>query len=288
MPRSWMRRQLLAGAIGALTSLPFRATASSRPESFAEIETRVGGRIGVFALDTNGGRELAYRADERFAMCSTFKWLLAAAVLARGNVDEHQSYGAADLLDYSPITRNHLGEGFMTVAELAEAAVTTSDNTAAKLLLDRIGGPTGFTHYARSLGDSVTRLDRSEPDLNSNYFGDARDTTTPRAMVGLMRLVLCGDALKAAARERLLGWMRACETGRSRLRAGLPTTWTIGDKTGSGQHGAVNDVAIAIPQARSPILIAAYMSDGKAVLRDLEVAQADVARLVARDFQTPA
>jgi len=223
-------------------------------------------------------------------MCSTFKWVLAAAVLARADrtqlsLDEPIPYGSTDLLEYAPITREHVAEGYMTIAELAQAAVTVSDNTAANLLLTKVGGPAGFTAFVRSLGDGVTRLDRNEPTLNTNDPGDPRDTTSPRAMVGLMRQVLCGDTLSLAGRNRLLGWLRGCETGKERLRAGLPQEWIVGDKTGTGQRGAVNDVAIALPSgARAPILVASYLSDGNSELTALVAAHSDIGRLVAREI----
>jgi beta-lactamase class A len=240
-------------------------------------------------LDTGSGRQLAHRPDERFAMCSTFKWVLAAAILARVEhgqlaLDERASFESKDLLEYAPVTRQHVAEGFMTVGALAQAAITVSDNTAANLLLAKVGGPVGFTEFVRSLGDSVTRLDRNEPSLNSNDAGDPRDTTSPRAMVKLMRKVLCGDTLSPSGRERLLGWLRACETGKDRLRAGLPRDWTLGSKTGTGKRGAVNEVAIALPPGRAPILIASYLSDGNAGLPALTAAQAEVGRLVAREL----
>jgi beta-lactamase class A len=172
----------------------------------------------------------------------------------------------------------------MTVEALAEAAVTVSDHTAANLLLAKIDGPAGFTRFVRAIGDDVTRLDRTEPALNDNDPSDPRDTTSPRAMATTMRRVLCGDVLSAASRERLLGWLRACETGKERLRAGLPAAWTVGDKTGSGQRGAVNDVAIAVPPGRAPILVAAYLSDGHGELATLAAAHADVGRLIGREL----
>ncbi|MBX3191818.1 MAG: class A beta-lactamase [Labilithrix sp.] len=290
------RRQLLLGAAGALVSACAPVHAHERaahadveigPRSLGEIEARVGGRVGVFAVDTGSERRLAHRADERFAMCSTFKWALAAAVLARPSLDERVAFAAADLLDHSPVTRARVDEGSMTVDALAEAAVTTSDNTAANLLLAKVDGPAGFTRFVRALGDPVTRLDRDEPTLNTNEPGDPRDTTSPRAMAGLMRAVLCGDALSVERRARLLGWLRACTTGNDRLRAGLPAGWTVGDKTGTGRRGAVNDVAIAWPPGRAPILVAAYLSDGEADVRALAAAHADIGRVVARDLLRP-
>ena len=257
----------------------------------AAIEASVGGRVGVFALDTGSGRTFAQRADERFAMCSTFKWVLAAAVLARVDrgelaLDRRIPYGKADLLEYAPITSEHVAEGALPVEMLARAAVTVSDNTAANLLLAQVGGPAGFTAFVRQAGDAVTRLDRTEGTLNANEPGDPRDTTSPRAMVGLLRAVFCGEVLKPASRERLLDWMKACETGKKRLRAGFPGDWVVGDKTGTGENMAVNDLAIAVPPGRAPILVAVYMSEGRdeddgAVH---EGGHARVARLVAKQM----
>jgi len=257
--------------------------------SFADIEARVGGRIGVAAIDTGTGARLAHHGDDRFAMCSTFKWMLAAAVLARGDrgggmLEQRLSYGRSDMLAHSPVTEEHLADGSMAIVELCKAAVETSDNTAANTLLKFIGGPAAFTHYLRSIGDRTTRLDRMEPELNSNEAGDPRDTTTPNAMIATMQTLLVGNSLSAGSRDRLLGWMKDCQTGLKRLRGGLPPTWTAGDKTGTGERGAVNDNAIVWPPGRAPILIAAYSSDSRASIETLEGAQAEMGRLVMAAF----
>jgi beta-lactamase class A len=294
------RRDLLLAATSVLVAAcasqappPSTTTQEAQQGANAElarIEASVGGRVGVFALDTASRRTIAHRADERFAMCSTFKWTLAAAAFARidrgeGTLEERIAFGPADLMEVAPVAREHLGEGAMTVEALARAAVTVSDNTAANLLLSRVGGPAALTAFFRQLGDPVTRLDRNEPSLNSNDPGDVRDTTSPRAMVGLMEAALLGGALKTASRERLLALLRACETGKRRLRAGLPADWVVGDKTGTGNF-AFNDVAIAIPPGRAPILLAAYMSDpGGPDDEDgvrHEAGDVAIARLVAR------
>jgi beta-lactamase class A len=278
---------LMGCASGASGGAPVHAPAPGpdRPGSLAEIEARVGGRVGVFALDTGDGRTLAHREDERFAMCSTFKWALAAAVLARVDrsettLGERVPYGKADLLEYAPVTAQHVAEGALSIERLAQAAVTVSDNTAANLLLVKVGGPAGLTRFFRASGDQVTRLDRNEGALNENAPGDVRDTTSPRAMVALMRAVLCGDVLSRPSRDRLLGWMQGCGTGRKRLRAGFPADWTVGDKTGTGSNGACNDLAIAAPPGRAPILVAAYLGDSEAEGERLEEAHAAIARLV--------
>lgn len=292
MPKIHSRRHLLLATSSVLLSAcassraaPTQVASTQHPTPLADIEERIGGRLGVFALDAGSGSTMEHRADERFAMCSTFKWILAAAVLKRVDegefsLDERVSYGPGDLLEYAPVAREHASEGAMTIGALAGASVTVSDNTAANLLLAKIGGPLGLTRFIRSQGDTVTRLDRNEPTLNTNDPGDPRDTTSPRAMVGLMRRVLCESALSDPSREILLGWMRASETGKERLRAGFPPDWTVGDKTGSGRRNAVNNVAIAWPPGRAPILVAVYTSDSSAEMNALQAAHADVARLV--------
>jgi beta-lactamase class A len=272
-PMASRRLFLLGGGcalVDACAPSPPAVSAAGGPDAaraLSEIENKLGGRVGVFALDTGTLREIAYRADERFAMCSTFKWVLAASILAavdagQLSLADYLPYGSSDLLEHAPVTREHVAEGSLSVEALAQAAVTVSDNTTVNLLLARIGGPAAVTQFCRTHGDTVTRLDRNEPSLNTNEPGDLRDTTSPRSMLGLLNRTLCGDALSEPGRERLLVWLRASETGKARLRAGLPQSWTVGDKTGTGARGAANDVAVAVPPGRAPILIAAYLSDG--------------------------
>jgi beta-lactamase class A len=230
----------------------------------ARMEADSGGRLGVAVLDTATGAMAGHRLDELFPMCSTFKVLCAAAVLARVDAGKEEltrlvKITPADLLAYAPVTKQRAG-GEMTVAELCAAAITLSDNTAANLLLASLGGPSAVTEYARSIGDTVTRLDRNEPELNSAEAGDARDTTTPQAMARDLMTLTTATALSPASRELLIGWLVGCKTGDEKLRAGLPDNWRIGDKTGSGEHGTRNDVAVAWPPGRAPLVIAAYQT----------------------------
>ncbi|HEX3862382.1 MAG TPA: class A beta-lactamase [Stellaceae bacterium] len=256
---------LIGSAIAPAAALSAGGAAAAS-DKLAELETRSGGRLGVAILDTETGRRLAHRGDERFALCSTFKALAAACVLARvdrgaDRLDRRIVVTPQDVLSYAPIAKAHVGPAGMTMAALCEAAITLSDNTAANLLLATFGGPAGLTRYLRSLGDSVTRLDRIEPALNEAQPGDPRDTTTPSAMLEDFRRLLLGDALAPQSRDRLAGWLVACQTGGHRLRGGLPAAWRIGDKTGSGMRGTTNDVAIAFPPNRAPLIIAAYLTE---------------------------
>ncbi|HYL69747.1 MAG TPA: class A beta-lactamase [Candidatus Dormibacteraeota bacterium] len=257
------RRELLTLA----TLAPLAATrAGAEPASaFADLEHRGRGRLGVAALDTHTTKRIAWRAAERFPMCSTFKLLLAAAVLHNVDVGREQlthrvAYAEADLLEHAPVTRAHLKNGSITIEELCAAAIQQSDNTAANLLLTACGGPTAVTRYAGSLGDRITRLDRIEPDLNSALPGDPRDTTSPKAMLDDTRSVLLGDALSSASRELLTSWLLAAETGLTLIRAALPAGWKAGDKSGRGGNGSINDVAILWPPERAPLLVAVYFT----------------------------
>jgi beta-lactamase class A len=283
------RRRLLHGAGLALAAsvAPAGAAAGRDVEQeVALLERDTGGRIGLAALVVRSGAYIGHRADERFAMCSTFKLMLAAAVLTRIDSGELRaaqrlSYARSDLLAHSPFTGAHVAEGGAALEALLQAVVELSDNTAANLLLECIGGPPGYTAYLRALGDRRTRLDRVELALNSNLPGDPRDTTTPAAMLADMRRTLLGGALSAASRTRLLGWMRNCRTGEARLRARLPAGWVAGDKTGTGARGAANDLAIFRPPHRAPILVACYMSGSERTESELESVQARIGALVA-------
>jgi beta-lactamase class A len=260
IPASIARRAVLAGSLLALP-----AWANDAGSALADLEHRVGGRLGVAALDTASNRQAGWRSDERFPMSSTFKFLAAALVLSRVDrgderLDRRIVFSARDLVTYSPVTQHHVGPDGLSVAEICEAAVTLSDNTAGNLLLASFGGPPALTAYARALGDGSTRLDRIETELNEAAPGDPRDTTTPAAMLGDMQRLLIGDALSAGSRDRLIAWLLACKTGGKRLRAGLSSDWRVGDKTGGGNNGTANDIAIAWPPGRAPILIAVYFT----------------------------
>ena len=262
---------------------------SDAANQIAAIEARLGGRMGIAALDTGSGKRLDYRAEERFPMCSTFKFLAAAAVLKRvdekrDQLDRFVSYDAKDILEYAPVAKAHLKEGGMTLGALCEAAIAQSDNTAGNLLLDAVGGPAGVTNFARSLGDQVTRLDRKEPELNSAIPGDDRDTTTPGSMLADMARILNVDVLSRSSRSQFEDWLRGNTTGAAMIRAGVPTDWIIGDKTGRGANGATNDIAIIRPPDRAPVLLAIYSVESTATANDRAAAIAEVAKIVAESL----
>jgi beta-lactamase class A len=285
------RRTLLASALLAAPALSGpRAAAEDRSSNFrrgvADLERKYGGRLGVAVLDTARPEPAAHRGDERFPLCSTFKCLAAAFVLAR--VDRGQEslgrrvvYGKEYLVPYSPITGRHVGAGGLSVGEICEAAVTLSDNTAGNLMLDSFGGPPALTAYLRSLGDTVTRLDRTEPTLNEAKPGDPRDTTSPLAMLETLHKLVLGTALSAASREQLAAWLVATKTGDKRLRAGVPQGWRVGDKTGTGRNNATNDVAVIWPPARAPIIVTAYYVEARASEDERNAVLAEVGRLAA-------
>ena len=266
--RQWMGGAAVALGVWGQGAAPARAAGgfAALPAAFARIEAGCGGRLGVAVLDMASGRQAGHRPEERFPMCSTFKLLLAGAVLARtdagqDDLERRIRFTKADLVPWSPVTETQVGGSGMTLAALCEAAVTISDNAAANLLLGVLGGPAGLTAYARSLDDGVTRLDRMETALNEARPGDPRDTTSPAAMLADLRALTQGPALSAPARARLLGWLRGNRTGNARLRARLPQGWQVGDKTGSGENGTANDVGLLWPPGdHAPVLVGAYLT----------------------------
>ncbi|MEO5687027.1 MAG: class A beta-lactamase [Burkholderiaceae bacterium] len=297
------RRQFGRGALALAGAWPvMRAMAYAEPGQknggptsagrWRAIEASVAGRLGVAVLDTATGALDGHRLDERFAMCSTFKFVAVAMVLARVDagqqrLDDRIVVTPASLLDWSPVTSKRVGQA-MSVAELCEAAITISDNAAANLLLASAGGPAAVTAFARHIGDAVTRLDRTEPTLNEGTPGDPRDTSTPRAMAQTLRSVLLGDALSPTGRARLVAWMTATTTGAERLRAGLPFEWRLAHKTGTGRLGTTNDIGVAWPPRRPPLVMVAYLTECNAAGAAREAALARVARSVAGVRWTPA
>ncbi len=263
-----------------------KAFASDRlGDELRRLEAESGGRLGVTLLDRKDGSRSGYRSDERFSLCSTFKSLLAGAVLHRVDLGQEQlarrvRFGADAILDYAPVTKAHVGDG-LSVGELCEAAVTLSDNTAANLLLATMGGPAGLTAFLRSVGDPTTRLDRIEPALNEAKPGDPRDTTTPNAMASTLVTLVLGKALSASSREQLAAWLVACKTGDKRLRAGLPQAWRVGDKTGTGRRGTANDVAVIWRPDRSTLIVTAYLTGATVDAAGQDAVLAGVGRAVA-------
>lgn len=281
MHHSSTRRSLLlaAAALPALPALPFllaqradaagasdpaagNSAADQNAASFAKLETTYGGRLGVYARDTGNGAQIMYRASERFPFCSTFKVVLAGAVLKlseqnEGLLQRRIKYSQKEVVHYSPISEKHVNDG-MTVEALCRAALQYSDNTAANMLIAQVGGPAAVTAFAGKIGVETFRLDRWETALNTAIPGDPRDTATPAAMAHALQVLTLGDALPAALREQLQTWMRGNTTGSHRIAAGLPQGWQVGDKTGTGDYGTANDLAIVWPPARKPLILAVY------------------------------
>lgn len=272
MPFSSLRRSLLialaAGPVIGVRAQPASSVSVNLAarERFEQLEASSGGRLGVAALNTADGSYVSYRESERFPMCSTFKLLVVALVLKRSMaerslLDERVRYGDADLVANSPVTRRHVGEG-MTIGELSAAALQHSDNTAAQLLLTAVGGPEVLNQFALSIGDEWFDLLRGEPEVNASVPGDMRDTTTPRAMMlDVQKLLLADDVLGSQQREQLKAWMLGNVTGAARIRAAVPGSgWRVADKTGSGDYGTANDVAVVYPPSAAPFVIAVYFT----------------------------
>jgi beta-lactamase class A len=284
------RRSLVKGMLLGASALALRpasllaANANDAEAKLAALEQRHGGRLGVAVLDTGTGQRVGYRDGERFLLCSTFKLLLAAAVLDRvdhgkEHLDRRLIFGKDALLEYAPATQQHVGPPGMTMAELCQAAVALSDNTAANVLLAHLGGPSAVTAYARQLGDTFTRLDRIEPELNRPTPDGLSDTTTPHAMLGDLQKLVLGAALSDASSKQLIAWLCETSTGKNLLRAGVPSDWRIGEKTGSGNTQR-NDVAIMWPPKRQPLLVAAYYENTQASDDQRALVLAEVGRIV--------
>jgi beta-lactamase class A len=290
MNHSRNRRRFLLAAVSVpiLTVWTSWATqgdgAVSAQAQFAKLERTLKGRLGVFALNTANGKQLSYHANEYFPMCSTFKVLLVSAILKcsiqiDGLMQQRIKYRQSDLVTYSPITKQHVEDGMM-VAALCAAAIQYSDNTASNLLMKILGGPEAITTFARSIGDRRFRLDRWETALNSAIPGDRRDTSTPDAMGRSLQRLAFGDALEPHLQLQLRVWLQGNTTGAARIRAGVPADWQVGDKTGTGDYGTANDIAVLWPPRRSPVVVAIYTTQGKKDAKARNDIVASAARIV--------
>jgi beta-lactamase class A len=227
-------------------------------ERFTQLEDDFDAQIGVYAMDTGTNHTIEYRSEERFAFASTYKALAAAIVLKQKSIEDLNeviTYTEDDLVPYSPVTEKHVDTG-MTLLELAEAAVRTSDNTAGNLLFHALGGPDDFEQALREIGDHDTQSNRYEPDLNLFSPEDIRDTSTPKALATSLQAFAVGDLLSDEKREQFTEWLQGNATGDTLIRAGAPEGWVVGDKSGAGSYGTRNDIAVVWPPNREPIVIA--------------------------------
>jgi len=284
-----MKRSAFLSYLGTTVATPPAAADLFSANAFAAERRLCRGRLGVVAIDLGSGHRILELWQQRFPLASTFKLPLVMDVLARVDrgaerLDRKIAVGAGDRLAYSPVVDRQPSGGKLTVAALCAAAIEHSDNGAANMLLRAVGGPAGVTTYLRGIGDRSSRLDRFEPALNTAIPGDVRDTTTPEAMAGTLVQLVRDPILSAASKARLFGWLRGSQTGATRIRAGVPAGWTVGDKTGTTNTGA-NDVAIMWPATGAPIVLAIYFAEVKGSDAARDAVFAGVARNVIRRFR---
>lgn len=286
------RRDFLWSGPALLASTAY---ARAQPISaIADYESGSGGHIGVYAENLQTGARLAWRAHERFVMCITFKASLAALMLSRvdrgdDDLEALIAYGAADIQDWhAPVAKANLSAGHLSVREMCRAAVEESDNTCANLLLARVGGPAALTAFWRRIGDAMSRLDDPEPFLNRTPPGGLRNTTTPTAMALTLRRLTLGNVLLEPSRASLTQWLVGCQTGSHRLRAGLPDSWVIGDKTGNNGEDAAGDIAMVWPAPDAPIVICVYTRGGSPSSQQLETVFTGIGRFITADLSRKA
>lgn len=289
-------RRALSGALATLTLIPLAACAQNDPQpssppstkshtsTFKNLEREFDARLGVYAIDTGTGRAVAYNDGERFAYNSTFKALACGATLKKyslGGMDKKITYSKADLLPNSPITEKHVDTG-MTLAELCDATIRYSDNAAANLILEELGGPKALGATLEAMGDNATRMNRPEPYLSRWVPGETRDTTTPRAFAKDLRAYVLGDVLGKGERAQLTTWLRTNKTGDELIRAGVPKDWVVGDKTGTGSYyGGRNDIGVVWPPGKAPIVMAILSHRGKKDAEPEDKLLAEAASVVA-------
>ncbi|WP_460656655.1 class A beta-lactamase [Kribbella endophytica] len=306
MGRLTIQQQRILAAVSALivasvagcgadstNTAPVSTTATPAPTAtltpyvgqFEQLEKQFTARLGVYAVDTGNGRELAFNADARFAYASTFKALACGALLRQkklAGLTKVIKYSKADLVPNSPVTGKHTA---MTLAALCDATIRYSDNTAANLIFAELGGPKALDGVLQKLGDNVTQMENIEPKLSDWDPKSNTDTSTPRAFAKNLQAFVLGDLLAAPERAQLTAWLKANTTGDTMIRAGFPKGWVIGDKTGSAStYGGRNDIAVIWPPGRAPIVVAVFSNRRAAEAESDDRLVAGAAKVVASTF----
>ena len=289
-PLSFIKKIGIGGSILiSLLACVSQIKSSALVDLVVETEKRLDARIGFAAYDYHSGKRWEYNANDRFPLTSTFKALACAAVLERADAGDEDLTRVvivreSDLVPYAPVTEKRLGGQGMTLYELCDAAMSTSDNTAANLVLRSLGGPRGVTGFARRIGDSVTRLDRWEIELNEASPGDVKDTTTPNAMVQNLRKLVFGDVLSRDSRRQFEDWLVGNKVAGPLIRAGIPDNWRVGDRTGAGGYGSRSIISVIWPPKRKPVIVAIYMTETEASLDERNAAIAGIARALKEEL----
>lgn len=249
------------------------------------LENKSGGKLGLTIVDTSDGTTYSWRGDEKFPLCSTSKVMVVAAILKKSESNTNLlakkiTINKSDMVNYNPITSKYI-DSSMTITELSKAALQYSDNAAMNKLLSYLGGPRYATQFARTIGDKAYRLDRNEPGLNTAIPGDSRDTTTPSAMAETLNKLILGNALKKEQKAKLTEWMKGNTTGLNSIKAGLPAEWIVADKTGSGDYGTTNDVAVIWPKNHAPVILTTYFTQPEKDASARKDVLASAAKLIA-------
>ena len=223
-----------------------------------KLEIAAKANIGVYAVDTDSGKIINYNPSKRFAYCSTHKVFTVAEILHRYSPEQLQEvihYKEDDILSYAPVTKEHVDTG-MTLFDICEAAVRLSDNTAANLIIAKLGGIKNFKLALRELGDDITNPVRLEPEMNEFIPGDDSDTSTPKQMALNLQKYILGDVLNEEQKQILINWMTDNTITDNLIKASVPDNCKVIDKSGSGTYGTRNDIAIIYPESGKPIIMA--------------------------------
>lgn len=222
--------------------------------------------LGIAAYDLESNSSLCINCDAAFPMASTVKIAVAAAYLSQ--VD----FGRRSL---------HQQIGSQRASDLIEAMLIRSDNIATDRLIRNLGGPDEIHGWLRFHGLRGIRVDRTIAELLSarRDLWDVRDSSTPTAMIDLLRKIEKGNVLKPTSHAYLLGLMGRCMTGKNRIRGLLPASVRVENKTGT-LNGLTSDVGyIRMPDGRK-IAVAFFARGGTARPRAI----AEAARTIYYGF----
>lgn len=258
------------------------AVADPVTKKIEKIEKKLGATIGVSVYERDTKNTWSYKGNEHFPLMSTFKTFACAALLSDVDAGKVKLGKPVEikqdmLVTYSPVTEKYVGKEF-TLRDACVAAMTMSDNTAANIVLDNIGGPKGLTRFMLRIGDNHTRLDRMEPTLNEAVPGDMRDTTTPDAITLSLNKILFEDVLTEHSKKQLKQWMMDNKVSDGLVRSVLPEGWKIADRSGAGGFGSRGITAVIWSETRPPVILSIYLSQTDASFDSRNQAIAEIGK----------
>lgn len=251
-----------------------------------QIENEYNTKVGIYGINTENGKAYQHNADERFTFASTYKAIASGILLnkvAPSELNKKVEINESEIVANSPVTEQYIGK-IMSLKALIKASMLQSDNTANNKIMQELGGVNGLKHELVQLGDDVSEPQRLEPELNYFDPNSKADTTTPRAAAQTLNSILTSNEMNESNLSLLKQTMIENKTGDTLIKAGMPNSYTVGDKSGQAlTYATRNDLAFIYPKGQDkPIILAIYSKQDQKDAKPNDKVISDSAREVIK------